>query len=75
MSGSGNGSHVINFHAGATLFEGGAIYGPQDNTQVSGGPSGSGVGQIVSWSVTYTGGAQITETFQGPGISRTRLWQ
>ena len=75
MSGSGNGSHVINFHAGAALFEGGAIYGPQDNTQVSGGPSGSGVGQIVSWTVTYTGGAQITETFQGPGISRTRLWQ
>jgi len=75
MTGSNNGSHVINVSAGATINENGVIYGPQDNTTVSGGPAGSGVGQIVTWTITYTGGTFINETYQGPGILRTRLWQ
>lgn len=75
MTGSNNGSHVVQVTAGATLFEGGAIYGPQDNTAISGGPDGSGVGQIVAWTITYSGGTDITETFQGPAQIRTRLWQ
>jgi len=75
MTGSNNGSHVINVSAGATINENGVIYGPQDNTTISGGPSGSGVGQIVTWTITYTGGTVINETYQGPGLLRTRLWQ
>ena len=75
MTGSNSGSHVINVLSGATINENGVIYGPQDNTTISGGPSGSGVGQIVTWTVTYTGGTTINETYQGPGLLRTRLWQ
>ena len=75
MAGSNNGSHVINIMSGATINENGVIYGPQDNTTVSGGPSGSGVGQIVTWTITYTGGSTINETYQGPAILKTRLFQ
>jgi Flp pilus assembly protein TadG len=75
MSGSNGGSGVMTMAAGATIRENGVIYGPQDNTTVSGNPSGSGVGQIVTWTITYTGGSVINETYQGPGLLRTRLWQ
>ena len=75
MTGSNNGSHVINVSAGATINENGVIYGPQDNTTISGGPTGSGVGQVVAWTITYTGGTFINETYQGPGLLRTRLFQ
>lgn len=75
LIGSNNGSNVIKFGANATLHEGGAIYAPEDNTTISGGPAGSGVGQIVSWTLTYSGGTNITETYQGPSKIRSRLWQ
>ena len=75
MTSTNNGSNVITMGAGATINENGVIYAPQDNTQVSGGPFGSGVGQIVAWTITYTGGSDINETFQGPAKLRTRLYQ
>ena len=70
-----SGSTVINMGAGSAVGENGVIYAPEDNTKVSGGPAGSGVGQIVAWTITYVGGSNITETFQGPGLLRTRLYQ
>jgi hypothetical protein len=75
LTSTNNGSNVITFNGGSTLFEGGAIYAPEDNTAISGGPAGSGVGQIVAWTITYSGGTNINETYQGPGIVRSRLWQ
>ena len=75
LTATNNGSNVITFTSGTTVNENGVVYAPQDNTTVSGGPSGSGVGQIVSWTITYTGGTTINESYQGPGIIRTRLWQ
>jgi hypothetical protein len=73
--GNNGASDVITFTGQADLHEGGAIYAPADNTKISGGPSGSGVGQIVAWTITYSGGTGITESFQGPATVRTRLWQ
>jgi Flp pilus assembly protein TadG len=75
MTSTNNGSNVITMGSGATITENGVIYAPEDNTIVSGGPAGSGVGQIVSWTITYTGGSNITESFQGPAKLRTRLYQ
>ncbi len=75
MTGSNNGSNVISFTSNATINESGAIYAPEDNTEISGGPSGSGVGQIVAWTITYSGGTDINETYQGPATIRARLWQ
>jgi hypothetical protein len=75
MTATNNGSNVITLGAGSTIWENGVIYAPQDNTIVSGGPAGSGVGQIVSWTITYTGNSNITESFQGPAKLRTRLYQ
>jgi hypothetical protein len=70
-----SGSHVITMGSGSTIQENGVIYAPEDNTIVSGGPLGSGVGQIVAWTITYVGNSTIDETYQGPGLLRTRLWQ
>ncbi len=75
MTGTNNGSNVITLGAGSTIQENGVIYAPEDNTIVSGGPAGSGVGQIVAWTITYTGNSTINETFQGPAKLRTRLYQ
>lgn len=71
----GGGSNVIAMGAGSTINENGVIYAPEDNTKISGGPLGSGVGQIVSWTITYTGGTFVSESFQGPAMIRTRLYQ
>ena len=75
VTSTNNGSNVITLGSGSTINENGVIYAPEDNTKVSGGPAGSGVGQIVSWTITYTGGSNITEAFQGPAKLRTRLYQ
>ena len=75
MTSTNNGSNVITMGSGATISENGVIYAPEDNTIVAGGPAGSGVGQIVSWTITYTGSSNITESFQGPAKLRTRLYQ
>jgi Putative Flp pilus-assembly TadE/G-like len=70
-----SGSRVITMGAHATINENGVVYAPQDNTTIFGGPSGSGVGQIVAWTITYDGGTSVTESFQGPALIRTRLYQ
>ncbi len=72
---SGSGSNVITLGAGTTINEDGVIYAPDDNTKVSGGPNGSGVGQIVAWTIEYVGNSNITESFQGPAKIRGRLYQ
>jgi Putative Flp pilus-assembly TadE/G-like len=75
LTSTNNGSNVIVFAAGVTLHAGGAIYAPEDNSKIAGGPSGSGVGQIVAWTLTYSGGSAITETSQVSPKDHSRLWQ
>jgi hypothetical protein len=70
-----SGSTVITMGSGSAIEENGVVYAPQDNSTINGGPLGSGVGQIVAWTITYTGGTQITESYQGPSDLRTRLYQ
>jgi predicted outer membrane repeat protein len=75
LTSTNNGSNVIVFAAGTSLHAGGAIYAPEDNSKISGQPTGSGVGQIVAWTLTYSGGSQVTETSQVSPKDHSRLWQ
>lgn len=74
-TGSSSGSEVIKWNAGISTYEDGIIYGPQDNTQIAGQGAGSGVGQIIAWTIKYAGGTEISESFQGPAQLKLRLWR
>lgn len=52
---------------GAGLGWNGVTYAPRDNVTISGQPSHDGVGQLVSWTFTFNGGTNVTQTYEGPG--------
>ena len=52
--------------AGSAIDFRGLIYAPCDNVKLSGNPTHHDLGQIVSWSLTLTGGAALTQTYDGP---------
>ncbi|MEO8247164.1 MAG: hypothetical protein ABI622_08620, partial [Chloroflexota bacterium] len=62
-----NGTDVIDVSSGAALAWKGVTYAPMDNVKVAGQPSHDGIGQLVSWTFTFNGGAAVTQTFDGPG--------
>jgi Flp pilus assembly protein TadG len=57
------GTNVVRITGGACYSIKGAIYGPTDNMQLGGSACGSGVGQIVAWTLTITGNGNVNETF------------
>lgn len=51
---------------GGSLALAGVQYAPTDNVEISGGSSGTGeVGQIISWTLTYSGGTHINQHYPG----------
>lgn len=71
-----DGSNVIKLQAGSAVSEYGMIYGPEDNVIVAGGPAGTGVGQVIAWTITYSGSnSSLTETYPGQSRARPRLLQ
>jgi len=60
---SAGGTHVLRFAGGGSYSIQGAIYGPADNMQIGGGGSGSGVGQIVAWTLGLNGTGAINELY------------
>jgi hypothetical protein len=59
-------NHIVKFTAGKLVQIAGVIYGPSDNMNITGGSSQTGfVGQIVSWSVVYTGGSTLSQSYPG----------
>jgi Putative Flp pilus-assembly TadE/G-like len=61
--------------AGSGVLEvSGVIYAPSDNMNINGGSAQTGVvGQIISWTVTYTGGSTLNQSYPinlGKGIVR-----
>jgi hypothetical protein len=75
-SNPGSGSDVINFNANPFISENGLIYAPEDNSIISGNGAASGVGQVVSWTITYSGsGTSLTQNFAGGSADRSRLVQ
>ena len=63
----GDGTEVIKVNSGAGLSWKGITYAPNDNVAVAGQPNHDGFGQLVSWTFTFNGGTQVTQTFDGPG--------
>jgi len=57
------GTNVIKFSGGSCYSIRGAIYGPADNMVLTGSACGSGVGQIVAWTLTVNGNGNVNETF------------
>jgi Flp pilus assembly protein TadG len=75
-SGCDPGTHnkTLNIAGGGSLALEGVQYAPTDNVEIHGGSSGTGqVGQIISWTLFYSGGTRINQEgppSQGPGILR-----
>jgi hypothetical protein len=65
---------TINLAGGGSLALEGVQYAPTDNIEISGGSSGNGqVGQIIAWTLKYSGGTHINQLgpgTQGNGILR-----
>jgi Flp pilus assembly protein TadG len=57
------GTNVVKITGGGFYSIQGIIYGPADNMQISGGGSGSGVGQVVAWTLGLNGGGAINELY------------
>lgn len=51
---------------GAGLAWNGVTYAPHDNVAISGQPNHDGIGQLVSWTFTFNGGTNVTQTYDGP---------
>lgn len=53
---------AVFLNGGGDLYIAGVQYGPSDNMTFAGGSSGNGyIGQVVSWTVTYTGQATLRQ--------------
>jgi hypothetical protein len=67
LNNSCDGSNVLHMPGNGDLTIGGVVYGPGDNIVVNGDNSNSvgTIGLIVGWTITYSGGAQLNQTFPG----------
>jgi predicted outer membrane repeat protein len=57
------GTNVVRFSGNACYSIGGAIYGPADNMVLTGSGCGTGVGQVVAWTLLINGNGNVNETF------------
>ncbi|HEY9287121.1 MAG TPA: pilus assembly protein TadG-related protein [Candidatus Dormibacteraeota bacterium] len=62
------GTNVVRFSGGACYSIQGAIYGPADNMVMAGSACGSGVGQIVAWTLTLNGSGNLNETYSPSAV-------
>lgn len=59
-------NNTLTLAGGGNVFLAGVQYAPTDNVVFTGGSSGNGyVGQIVSWTVTYSGGTDVRQVYPG----------
>jgi hypothetical protein len=62
------GTNVVKFSGGACYSIKGAIYGPADNMWLTGSGCGTGVGQIIAWTLTINGNGNVTETYDPTAV-------
>jgi Flp pilus assembly protein TadG len=61
-----NHNKTIKLNGGSSLYLAGVQYAPSDNAAIAGNNTGVGyVGQIVAWTVTYSGGSTLNQEFRG----------
>jgi Flp pilus assembly protein TadG len=70
-----NQNDAIDLSGGSALYLAGVQFGPSDNMKIAGNTSSGGyVGQIVAWTVFYTGGSTIRQDGPtGPHLGILRL--
>jgi hypothetical protein len=59
----GMGSQVVQIGGGGSISINGAIVAPCDNLQLGGGTSGSGYGQVLSYTLSTQGSSPVTESY------------
>jgi Flp pilus assembly protein TadG len=59
----GLGSMVVNVGGGGSISINGAIVAPDDNLSLGGGTTGSGYGQIISYTLSTQGSSPLTESY------------
>jgi hypothetical protein len=57
------GSNVVRISSGACYSISGEIFGPADNMAIGGSGCGTGLGQIVAWSLQVNGSGTVNVTF------------
>ena len=57
------GTNVIRFAGGSCYSIAGILYGPADNMVMTGSGCGTGVGQVVAWTLTVNGNGTLNETY------------
>jgi hypothetical protein len=62
------GTNVVKFSGGACYSISGALYGPADNMWLTGSGCGTGVGQIVAWTLTINGNGNVNETYSPTAV-------
>lgn len=62
------GTNVVRFSGGSCYSIQGAIYGPADNIVLTGSGCGTGVGQIVAWTLTISGNGNVNETYNPTAV-------
>ncbi len=65
-SGGGPSTNILQMNSASGIDYRGLIYAPYDNVKVAGQPTHKDIGQLVSWTAQFTGGSEITQTFDGP---------
>jgi hypothetical protein len=69
-----NQTTTVGIAGNGRLVVGGVIYGPSDNMNINSSAQFGYVGQVLAWSVKYTGGATLNQSYPGgAGIGILRI--
>jgi len=63
-----NGNNTLNLPGNGNLSIAGVVYAPSDNAQINGNNTSQvgEVGQLITWTVTYGGGAKLNQVYPEP---------
>ena len=64
---------IFNMSGTSPILFLGILYGPTDNVNISGAGVPAAVGQIIGWTVSYSGNTTITQIWDGPDDTRAYL--
>lgn len=65
-SGGSASTNIMQMNAGSGIDYRGLIYAPWDNVKLAGQLNHQDIGQLVGWTIQFTGGTAINQTFDGP---------
>ena len=72
-SGGSASTNILQLNSASGIDYRGMIYAPYDNVKIAGQPTHDDIGQLVGWTVMFTGGSAINQTFDGPDSGTPQL--